>query len=234
MEDSIAQKNWLRFLSWWSLGTAVAVTCLIVGILTLVMPASDPNPLADKYFELIAAGNEPALYRLTIMFDVLAWIGWGGLFVAFAALLRRKAPVRSMLVALLAAGMTIGFLGASLRIMGTTNLADQYLTATAVQQESIVQSYDSWLNIINITFSAGGLLAGTALLLSASAAKYLPFKLPRWSVALIGLAGIMHIAKAAVELATSSDLGPLALLANVLLIVGLIALFVKSRAAVRS
>jgi hypothetical protein len=222
-------KNWLKFLAVWSLGTGVVVASLIVAILSLVLPASQPNPLGETYFELIAAGRAPILYRLTIMFDILAWVGWGGLFITFAALLHRTIPLRSTLIALLSTGMSIGFIGACLRIVGTPEYASQYLTAAPTQQGAIIQSYDSLLHIINVTFSAGGLLVGAALLLISSATKYLP-KVLSWPIKIMGAAGLIHLAKAVVELATNMDLGPLALLANLLLITALIAISIKLRA----
>lgn len=218
----VSNKSWLRFLAGWSLLTSLAVTSLIVAVLTLILPASDPNPLGEKYFEFMAAAHNPGLHHLAIMFDVLTWIGWGGLFVAFAALLYKAAPVRSVLIGLLAAGMSVGFFGACLRMVVTPNLAADYVAATTTQQAAILQSYDSLLQIINVSFSAGGLLAGIALLLIASAGKRLVV-FSRWTLVLLGIGGVVHVSKAALELTLGIDLGPLALLGNSLLVVALIA-----------
>ena len=67
------------------------------------------------------------------------------------------------------------------------------------------------------------LLGGLALVLIASAARTLP-ELPLWSTVLLGIAGTAHIAKGVVELATGADLGPLALLASILIAVALVAI----------
>lgn len=229
----ILHKNWLRFLAGWSLFTSVAVTSLIVTVLALVLPASDPNPLGEKYFEFMAAAHNPGLHHLAIMFDVLAWIGWGGLFVAFAALLYKAAPVRSVLIGLLATGMSIGFFGACLRIVATPNLAADYVAATAAQQGVVLQSYNGLLQIINVSFSAGGLLAGIALLLIASAGRRLAVFAP-WTLVLLGIGGAVHVSKATLELIFGLDLGPLALLGNSLLVVALIASAIRIYRQLRS
>src|SRR5687768_11742718 len=121
LQNDIENKNWLKLVVGWSLFTSFVYVCLIVTILTLVMPASKPNPLGDIYFELIAAGHAPFAYHFSIMFDVLAWIALGGLLAGFAALLRRTAPLRSSLITLLASGTLVGFIGACLRIAGTSS-----------------------------------------------------------------------------------------------------------------
>jgi hypothetical protein len=216
-------RAWSRFLVPWALFTSLIYICLIVAILTLVMPAAGPNPLGDTYFELMAAGHAPILYRFTIMIDVSAWIAMAVVLVGFAALLRQRAPLRGNLVMLLAAGMWVGFVGACLRLAGTSYLAEEYFSASATQQDAVVRSYDQLLLVVNILFSAGGLLGGIALVLIASAASSLP-ELPRWSTVLLGIAGTAHIAKGVVELPTGADLGLLALLASTLIAVALVAI----------
>ncbi len=216
-------RGWSRFLVTWSLFTSLIYIGLITAILTLVMPAAKPNPLGDKYFELMAAGHAPILYRFTIMIDVSAWIALAGVLVGFASLLRQRTPVRGNLIMLLASGLSIGFVGACLRLAATSYFADEYFSASATEQDAVVRSYDHLLLVINILFSAGGLLGGIALVLIASAARSLP-ELSRWSTVLIGVAGTAHITKGAVELTTGADLGPLALLAGTLIAVGLVAI----------
>jgi hypothetical protein len=207
----------------WSLLTSLIYVSLIVAILALVMPAAKPNPLGDTYFELMAAGHAPIRYRVTIILDVSAWIALAVLLVGFASLLRKHAPVRGGLVMLLASGLSAGFVGACLRLAGTSYLAHEYFTAPVTQQAAVVQSYDYLLLVINILFSAGGVVGGIALLLVASAAYAAP-TLPRWSTVAVGVAGAAHLTKGALELATGADLGPLALLANVLVVVALVAI----------
>jgi hypothetical protein len=220
--DRPATRDWSRFLAAWSLLTSLIYVSLITTILAFVMPAARPNPLGDTYFELMAARHAPILYKFAIVLDLSSWIVLGGLLVGLASLLGQRAPVRGKLVTLLASGLSAGFIGACLRLAGTSYFADKYFSAPPAQQGAVVHAYDYLLLVINILFSAGGLLGGIALLLVASAKRALP-DIPRWSAVLIGVAGITHVTKGLLELATGADLGPLALLASVLMVVALVA-----------
>jgi len=105
------------------------------------LAAVNDNPVAClKPGGCVAASREPALYHLTIAFDVGVWLALSGLFAAFAALLRPHVPIRSGFIALLGSGMFVGFIGACLRFSGTTQLAARYLVASARQQEAILHS----------------------------------------------------------------------------------------------
>jgi hypothetical protein len=215
--------NWLRFLSRWALLTALNYLGLILAVLTLVIPASQKSPLPETYFELVAATRSPILYRLTIALDIAAWLVFGGLLITFAALFVRHAPIRSAFIAACGVGMVTGFIGACFRLAGTSALATSYLTVTPGEQAAILQSYVELLRLINILFSAGGLLGGIGLLLAASVAWSM-VEFPRWSNIFLALSAVMQISKAGIELATGADLGPLALLANILVITGLFAI----------
>lgn len=215
--------NWFRFLSRWALLTGLNYLGLIVAVLTLVLPASQNSPLPETYFELVAAARAPLIYRMTIALDVTAWLALGGLLVTFAALFFRYAPIRSAFIAACGVSMVSGFIGACFRLAGTSSLAASYLTVMPNEQETILRSYIELLRLVNILFSAGGLLGGIGLLLSATTAWPMN-QFPRWSTALLAFSGIMHMAKAAVELTTGADLGPLALLANIMIIIGLFGL----------
>lgn len=214
------ETNWSKFLSRWALLTGLNYLGLILCVLILIIPASQNSSLPERYFELIAASRVPILYRLTIALDVTAWLAFGGLLITFAALLIRYAPIRGAFVAACGVGLVSGFIGACFRLAGTSALADRYLTVTPEEQAAILQSYIELLRLINILFSAGGFLGGIGLLLATSVGWSIT-QFPRWSTALLALAGIMHLSKGVIELGTGADLGPLALLANILVIVGL-------------
>jgi hypothetical protein len=220
---STENTNWFRFLSRWAVLTGFNYLALILAILILIIPASQNSPLAENYFEFVAATRVPTFYRLTIALDITAWLALGGLLITFAALFVRWAPIRSAFTAASGVGLVSGFIGACFRLAGTSALASSYLTATPEEQVIILQSYSELLRLINILFSAGGLLGGTGLLLAISVAWSMD-AFPRWSSVLLALAGIFHLSKAAIELGTGADLGPLALLANALAIVGLFAI----------
>lgn len=219
----IGNANWFRFLSRWALLTGLNYLGLILAILMLVIPTSQNSPLPETYFELVAAARSPAFYRLAIALDISAWIAFGGLLITFAALFVRYAPIRSSFIAASGVAMVSGFIGACFRLAGTSALAVSYLTVTSGEQAAILQSYMELLRLINILFSAGGLLGGIGLLLTASAAWSIAV-FPRWSNVLLALSAVLQISKAAIELATGADLGLLALLANILVIIGLFAI----------
>ena len=212
--------NWFRFLSRWALLTGVNYLGLILAVIILVIPASQNSPLPETYFELVAATRVPIFYRLTIALDISAWLALGGLLITFAAIFISHAPIRSAFIAACGVGLVSGFIGACFRLAGTSTLAVSYLTATPQEQAIILQSYMELLRLINILFSAGGVLGGGGLLLATSVAWSVG-QFPRWSIALLALSGAIHISKAAMELGTGADLGPLALLANILVIIGL-------------
>ncbi len=215
--------NWFKFLSRWALLTGINYLGLILAVLTLVIPASQGSLLPETYFELVAAARSPIAYRLTIALDVTAWLALGGLLVTFATLFVSRAPIRSIFIAVCGISMVSGFIGACFRLAGTSALAASYLTVTPGEQAAILQSYVELLRLINILFSAGGLLGGIGLLLAASAAWSM-FEFPRWSNVLLALSAATHISKAVIELGTGADLGLLALLANILVIVVLFAI----------
>ena len=218
--------NWFKFLSRWALLTGLNYMALILAVLTLVIPASRNSPLPESYFELVAASRSLIFYRLTIVLDITAWLAFGGLLITFAALFIRHAPIRSAFIAASGVGLVSGFIGACFRLAGTSALAASYISATSEQQTIILQSYAELLRLINILFSAGGLLGGIGLLL-ASITAWSIAQFPRWSSVVLALAAIFHMLKGGIELATGADLGPLALLANIFIIVGLFAIAIK-------
>ena len=211
--------GWLRFLSRWSLLTAVAYLGLMVLFVVLVLPAGSGALPADL-LELDVAGNAPARYRLTIAFDVLAWLGIGGLLLAWGAALRRQAPRRATFVSAMSAAALLGFLGACLRLSVTPELADRYFSTPAGDRAALLEAYRQLLNLVNVTFGAGGLLVNAGLLLVAVVTRH--GVLPRWVCLLLGLGSGLGVVKAALLLVAGVDLAPLALLGAVLLTAGFV------------
>lgn len=210
-------RRWLRFLSRWSLPTALAYLGLIVLFVTLVLPAGSGS-LPEDFLELDVAGRAPGPYRLTIVFDVLAWLGIGGLLLAWGTALRHHAPMRATFISASSAAALIGFFGACLRLSATPELADRYLSTPANDRGALLEAYRELLNLINVTFSAGGLLANAGLLLVA----IVTWRgiLPRWVGFLLGLGAGLGMMKAALLLVAGVDLGPVALLGAALLTTG--------------
>ena len=217
-----AYRNWITFMSRWAFLTGLNYIGLILAIFILVLPMSQKSPLPETYFELVAAARAPLFYRLTIALDVTAWLALGGLLITFAALFVSHAPIRSAFIAACGVSMLSGFIGACFRLAGTSALATSYLTVPPGEQAAILQSYLDLLRLVNILFSAGGLMAGIAMLLATSVAWSIA-QFPRWSNVLLALSAVMQISKAIIELATGADMGLLGLLGSILLIVGLFA-----------
>src|SRR5437764_138165 len=89
------QVDWLRFLGRFTLIAVLMNIFFWAMIIVWFIPASQGSPLAPVYNELVAAGRNPAMYRLAITLDFEAWVQLGVLFVAFAAILARRSPLRS-------------------------------------------------------------------------------------------------------------------------------------------
>lgn len=219
----IGNANWFRFLSRWALFSGLAYLGLVLAFLTLVIPASQNSPLPETYFELVAATRSPISYRLTIAFDIATNLALGGLLITLAGLFASRVPIRSTFIVACGIGMVSGFIGACFRLAGTSALAANYLMATPEGQTAILQSYAELLRLINILFSAGGFLAGIAMLLVVSVAWSMA-EFPRWLTGLLAFTGFIEISKSALELATGADLGALGLLGAILLIVALFAI----------
>lgn len=101
-------RRWFGFLSRWSLFAGVVYLGLLLVMIFGVMPASQNSPLPEEYFELGAAIENPAVFRLAIALDVADWLALGGFFVAFAAIFISRAPVRGVLVAACGVGQVLG------------------------------------------------------------------------------------------------------------------------------
>ena len=219
--------EWFRPLSLWAFLAGTAYVTLIILIVGFIMPVGKPSPLPEKYFELIAAGRKPRLYRLTVMFDVITWAALSGFLVTCAAIMVQQAPLQSLFTAVLATGLLSGFIGAGLRLAVNPDLAKQYLAASSTELQSpIVQSYARLLRIIDALFSIGGLLAGIALVLIASIAWSMT-EFSHWPTILLGLSGVVAIAKSTLEMATGDDFGLLQLSGNILLIVSFFAIAIR-------
>lgn len=195
--------RWFRFLSRWALLAGLVNLGLLVAFSIVVLPTAQNSPLPEEYLELVAAGNNPAMYRLTIMLGVL--------FLTLAALFAEHNSIRSVLLAACGVGMVSGFIGAYMRLLGTNGLAVQYLTAAPDEKASILQMYFILQGLFIAHFSAGALLWGIAFLLAASAAWSMA-EFPRWLTVLLALPGLVQVPKSVIEIVTGTDLGFLILL----------------------
>src|SRR5215813_13905621 len=160
------ETRWYKFLSRWSLLASLVTLSLLAGFFVVIIPYAGKGPLPMESglgaIEFGAALNQPALYRILIACDVTGWIALAGLFITFAALFVKSAPIRSTFIAACGAGMTAGLIGAYTRSTGTTELATRYLAASPAQQATILQSYLDMVRAFTAHFGIGELLWGTA------------------------------------------------------------------------
>ena len=87
---SLTEAPWARFGAWSAL--LLGLAGLVLMAMFLVVLGLDPS---DPYAELVIAGRNPAAYRLSVFLDMLAWVGIGGVLLAFAgyfAVGRRSGP----------------------------------------------------------------------------------------------------------------------------------------------
>jgi hypothetical protein len=201
-----SQADWLRFLGRFIL-VAVLMNILFWAMIILwFIPASQGSSLAPAYDELVAASRNLAMYRLAIALDFEAWLQLGVLFVAFAAILARHAPVRSMFIAACGAGQVAGMIGGAIRFRGIGDLAASYLTAVPEQQAALLRSFLDLDRVVNGHFMAGSLLWAVALLLIASATWSLQ-EVPRWLTVVIALPGMLHLTSLLLEMVMGTGLG---------------------------
>lgn len=221
-EDATIVAPWRRALS----RTALLAAASYVGLVTMVFVGILPGgsgSLPAEYLELAAAGRSPLLYRAAIGFDVASWLMFGGFLVMAAGTFIRREPVRSTIVAALGLGMSIGLLGACLRLAGTAELGGRLLDAAARERAPILVSFIDQQRLVNVSFAAGGLLMGTAFVVVAGHFRRTA-GLPRAVPVLFVLGGSLGLAKNVLQLATGMDVGPLALLGGLALVAGLLML----------
>lgn len=209
---------WLRFLSRWSLFAGLVVLGLFLAFFIGVVSASQNSPLPSEYMELVAASRSPAMYRVAITFDVLSWLMLGGFFITLAALLARRAPIRSTFLTACGIGQVAGVIGAFTRLTGTSSIAAQYVTAVPAQQALLRRSYLDLVLVFTAHFGAGQLLWAVAFLLGAWGAWSMK-EFPRWLTVLIALPGIIALAQILLQLLTGADFFVLFFLALPLFIV---------------
>ncbi|MBA2534248.1 MAG: DUF4386 family protein [Rubrobacter sp.] len=177
---------------------------LMVAFVAGVLPADQGGDLPPKYFELAAAIESPAIYRLTIALDIATWVALGGFLVALGAVLSRSAPVRGVLVAACGIGQVSGLIGAFIRLNGTSGTAELYEGASPGRQEAILPSYSYMQSAVFSHFNAGSLLWGVALLLVASVLVSLE-GFPRWLAVVVALPGVLRVPVSVAEISTGAD-----------------------------
>src|SRR3990172_5988268 len=96
---SVESAPWWRFLSRWSLVTALVALGLVGVFLGGIGIAASDSALGPEYVELMQAVRSPVLYRVAMVLDVLGWLTIGGSLLTLAGLLRGHAPIRATFIA---------------------------------------------------------------------------------------------------------------------------------------
>jgi hypothetical protein len=152
-----------------------------------------PVDLSDPRAELIAAGRNPAVYRLASLLDMLVWFGTGGVLLAFGGYFAAQAPIRALIVAATGAGQVVGALGGYMRLGIIADLGARYTAATPDQRAAIEQAFVSLPQIVGSHYGAGQWLYAIGLLVIVSLAFSFG-GVPRWLVVWFAVLGIYSVA----------------------------------------
>ncbi len=210
----------LRFLSRWSLLTALVVVALFVVFFGGIGMSASDSTLGQQYTELMQAVRSPVLYRIFTIFDALGWLIIGGSLVVMAAFASPHAPTQAALIVACGAGQLIGSLGGFMRLDGITDLAARYAASTPDQQAAVLQSYLDLQRIIGAHFHAGNLIQGVGFLLVAVATFSL-VGFPRWLAVWFAVPGLLPLIQFGIVAAGSAFLFPILLLHLIIGIFGL-------------
>lgn len=207
---------------WAVLGSRAAIVAglLFVGLITLlsmIMAQMPPTGQPEAYDELFWAIHGRHLYSLAIVFDLLIWILIGIVLVAFAALTFQRAPVRAGLIAGTGVGQVVGVIGATLRLVGTTELAQQYVQVAGLQQAAVLQNFDHLSMMIGVHFTVGSLLWSLGLMLMASSILTSKARL-RWLPVLLIATGVTNIAQEILAFAAPDQLPPMSFLLVIMML----------------
>jgi hypothetical protein len=181
---------WWRFLGRWSLFAAING---VVGLATFIYVSAQGVSAVGERGDLNVAIAYPALWRVAMVYDTLAWLFIGGTIMTFAALLFRQRPILGVLVAAAAMGDLFGSMGGYVRLHAVSDLVAQYLAAASDQQAAVLQTYHQVSLLVSNLQSFGALLTKLALLVIGVATFHFA-GFPRWlaigfvAQAVVGLA----------------------------------------------
>ncbi len=168
--------GWWRFLARWSLFAAING---VVGWSIFIYVSAQGVSAAGERGDLNVALAYPALWRVAMVYDTLAWLFIGGTVIIFAAILFRQRPILGLLLAAAAMSDLFGSMGGYVRLHTVSDLATQYLAAGSDQQLAVLQTYHQvWLLVSNLQ-GFGALLTKLGLLVIGTATFHVA-EFPRW------------------------------------------------------
>ena len=174
--SAAGDSRWWRFLARWSLFAALAG---VVGWAIVVYVSAHGVSPAGERGDLNVALHFPALWRVAMVYDTLAWLFIGGTVFTFARILAPARPILGLLLAAAAVGELFGSLGGYVRLHTVSDLAGQYAVATADQQATLLQTYHQAQLLIGNLLGFGALMTRFGLLVIGGATVRLT-GFPRW------------------------------------------------------
>jgi heme/copper-type cytochrome/quinol oxidase subunit 4 len=205
---------WFRFLSRWALFTGLVNLVNLLLSIVLFVPGPQASPLPEEYGELVVAIRNPALFRFQLDIEIVGWLSLVVFFIAFAAILLPRAPIRATLLGACGIGQIVGVLGAFIRLEGIPGVAERYMQAKH-DRAAVLSSYRDLQAVITSHVSAGVLLYSVAFLLVAWVGLATR-GFPRWLVVLIGLTGVLGMIVTILYFFTSNEEGQVYILVGVL------------------
>jgi hypothetical protein len=205
---------WFRFLSRWAFFTGLVNLVNLLLSIVLFVPGPQASSLSEEYGELVVAIRNPALFRLQLDIEIVGWLSLVVFFIAFAAILLPRAPIRGTLLGACGIGQIVGVLGAFIRLEGIPGVAERYMQAKH-DRAAVLSSYRDLQAVITSHVSAGVLLYSVAFLLVAWVGLATR-DFPRWLVVLIGLTGVLGMIDTILYFLTSDEEGQAYILVGVL------------------
>jgi heme/copper-type cytochrome/quinol oxidase subunit 4 len=209
-----ADLPWFRFLSRWALFTGLVNLVNLLLSIVLFVPGPQASPLPEEYGELVVAISNPALFRFQLDIEIVGWLSLVVFFIAFAAILLPRAPIRATLLGACGIGQIVGVLGAFIRLEGIPGVAERYMQAKH-DRAAVLSSYRDLQAVITSHVSAGVLLYSVAFLLVAWVGLARR-DFPRWLVVLFGLTGVLGMIVTILYFLTSNEEGQVYILVGVL------------------
>ena len=203
-EDEMAR---FRFLARWSLLASLVVLGLLLMFFTVLFPVVRDSPLPAQYNDLVRAGRNPAIFRLSIALTAAHWLLLGGFLLLLGAALAVRAPIGSAFIWACGIGQIAGVTGAFIHLNAVSNLAAGYAAAGPEQQGGLLRSYDDLRLVGTSLYAASDFMSALALLVVAGvtiSAAGTALDFPRWLVAMCGLLGLFGLGNAVADFATGS------------------------------
>ncbi len=143
-----------------------------------------------------------------VTLDAATWLAASALLITFAAVLARRAPIRSAFIMACGIGQVLGVILGVFRVRGVGERAARYVMATPEQQADLLWSYQDIALVMDSFFTVHWALFSLAFVLAASAARTMA-EFPRWLTIGLALLGVFGVAHPVILLLTGANIGKL-------------------------